>query len=116
MDADQLTEYFNDPSGSDAAGHIDSQTLSSVFIDHRQTLELLPVGTGIEHKVISPHLSHARCRQRAWAGARHASPWPLSRYLQAMQPPEPMRPIGTHRMTTSGEEHLNASIPVTRVL
>ena len=36
-----------------------------LLIDHRQTLQLLPVGTDIEDKIVGTQISRARCRQRA---------------------------------------------------
>ena len=43
---------------------------SRKLIDHRQALQLLAVGTGIEHEVVGPDLARGRCRQRA------AGDWP----------------------------------------
>ena len=74
VNADQLAQHLDDSAGADAAGHIDRQALARELIDHRQTLQLLAVGAGIEHKVVGPDLAHGRCRQRPRAtGSLHAA-------------------------------------------
>src|SRR5258706_1234298 len=88
MNADQLAQHLDHASRADAARHIDRQALVCELIDYRQSLQLLAIGTGIEHEVIGPHLAHGRCGQRPWAASRYASPWPFSRHLQPMQTPE----------------------------
>jgi len=54
VNADELRENFDHAGRSNSACNIDRQTFSGVLVDHRQTLQLLPVGTGIEHEVIRP--------------------------------------------------------------
>jgi len=48
-----------------------------------------PHCTRVEREVVCPDLVRSRGRQRPWAMGGHASPWPLSRHLQSVQPPQP---------------------------
>ena len=61
VNADKLREHLDDPAGADAAGDIDRQALPRELIDHRQALQLLAVGAGVEHEVVGPDLIRARC-------------------------------------------------------
>jgi len=116
MNTHQLAQHLDDSPRADIACHIDRQALTRKLIHDRQTLELLPVGAGIEHEVIGPHLAHGRCRQRPWAADCHAAPRPFSGHLQPMQAPKAVRTVSAHRVTASLEEHLDAPVPVARVL
>ena len=114
--ADQSAQHFDDSRGANGASHIDGQALPGVLVDDRQTLELLAVGAGVEHKVIGPHLvTHAGCQ---WPGARsgHALPRPLTGHLEAGLAPEPVAALDAHRMTFSGQEYPNAPVAVARIL
>src|SRR5437763_8819871 len=91
-------------------------TLPGVLIDHRQALQLLAIGTGVEQEVVCPDLVRFRRRQRPWTSGCYAPPWPLSRYLQAVQPPQAMGPIGTHHVSTPRQEHLDAPIAIARIV
>lgn len=46
------------------ARRINHQTLPGVLIHHRQGLERLAIGAGIEHEVVAPHLTRASGRNR----------------------------------------------------
>src|SRR6185437_8311952 len=108
--AHQLGENLDDPRGADAAGDIDGQTLSRILIDHRQALQLLTIGTGIEHEIICPQISRACCRQRARAARRNTSPRPPSRDLQTTLAPQPVSSIGAHPVSSTLQEDLDAPI------
>src|SRR5271165_4250422 len=116
VNADQFAQHFDDPSGSDAASYVDRQALPSELIDHGETLELLAVGAGVEHKVIGPYLAHSHRCQRPWARDRYTPAWPFSRHLQLVQPPKAVRSIRTHGVTAAREEDLDASIAIPGVL
>src|SRR5260221_8045972 len=111
MIAALLPHPLDPPSRGDAARHIDRQALVCELIDHRQTLQLLPVGAGIEHEVIRPHLAHGRCGQRPWAASRYAPPRPLSGYLQPMQTPEAAGPVGAPCLTTAAPKKTGSPPP-----
>jgi hypothetical protein len=53
----------HDAGRSSKADHINGQALTTEFIDHRQTLPLLPIGTDIKYRVIGPHLTLEHCRR-----------------------------------------------------
>jgi hypothetical protein len=55
VNADQLAQYLDDATGADAPSHVDRQTLAGELIDHRQALELLTVGAGVEYRIIGPY-------------------------------------------------------------
>ena len=63
--ADQARQHVDHSARADAAGHVDRQALVGEFVDHRQTLELLAVGAGIEHEVVGPDVIGGPRRQRA---------------------------------------------------
>src|SRR5260221_2977827 len=108
MNADQLAQHLDHASRADAARHIDRQALVCELIDHRRTLQLLPVGAGIEHEVIRPHLAHGRCGQRPWAASRYAPPRPLSGYLQPMQTPDAVGALRAPCMTPAAPKNPEA--------
>lgn len=81
MHAHGPAEHLDDSRRANTSGHVDGQTLTRELIDHRQTLQLLTIGAGVEHKVVCPKVSRARCRQRARPARRNPSPWPFSRHL-----------------------------------
>src|ERR1017187_6675164 len=114
--AHEFRQHLDHSARTDAAADIDGQTLSRVFINYRKTLDLLAIGARIEHEIVRPDLAHVRCRQRAWAMQRHAAAWAFSRHLEPMQLPQPIGSIRAHRMTTTLEEHLDASVAVARIL
>jgi hypothetical protein len=116
MNADQFAQNVDDSSGANASGYVDRQALARELIHDRQALELLPIGTGIEHEVIGPHLAHGHCRQWPWAASRHTAPGPFPRHLQLMQAPKAMGPIRAHGMSTPSQEDLDAPISVPRIL
>lgn len=55
VQADQTAQDLNDATGTNAARHINGQALPGVLIHHGQTLQGLPVGTGVKDEVIAPH-------------------------------------------------------------
>jgi hypothetical protein len=54
MNADQLGQDFDHAPRSNRSGPVNRQAFTRVLIDHRQTLQLLAVGTRIEYEVIRP--------------------------------------------------------------
>src|SRR5450755_3317389 len=114
--ADQLAQHLDDSAGADAAGHVDRQALMRKLINDRQTLQLLPVGAGIEDEIVRPYLAHGGWRQWPRTRTSYTPPCPLFRHLQLVQPPEPMGPIGAHPMSASLHKDLDAPISVPRVL
>src|SRR5688500_13198836 len=106
MDAHELCEYLDHAARTNTTGDIDCQALPRVLIDHRQTLQLLAVRTGIEHKVIGPDgIGSARC-QGAGPTVGDSSPWSLSRHLQASFLPESKRAVGAHHVSAAREKDL----------
>src|SRR6185437_12765521 len=116
MHAHKLGQNLDDPRRADAAGDVDGQTLSRVLINHRQALQLLTVGTGVEHKIICPQVSRARCRQWARATGRSPSPRPPSWDLQTTLAPQPVSSIGAHPVSPTLQEDLDAAIPIPGIL
>jgi len=49
---DQATEHLDDAAGTDAALHVDLQTLARLLVDDSQAFELLAVRAGVEHEII----------------------------------------------------------------
>ena len=81
MNADQFGEHLDDAPRSDAARHIDGETLPSVLIDHRQALQLLAVGTGVKDEVVRPDPVLGRGRYRPRPRTGNASSRPSLRHL-----------------------------------
>jgi hypothetical protein len=79
-------------------------------------LELLAVGTMIEHEVVGPDL--VRSAWRLWLRPRHcdALPGPLAWQLQARDAPEPVGSPDTHPMAVSAEKDADAAVAVARIL
>jgi len=111
VNADQLGEHVDDTARSDAARNIDGQTLSGVLIDHRQTLQLLPVGTSVKHEVVSPDPVLGRGRYRPQPRTGDASSRPFLRHLQASRRPDPVRSIGAHWPAAPLQKDLDTAIP-----
>jgi len=111
VNADELREHFDHSGRSNAACHIDRQTFTGVLIDHRQTLQLLPVGTGVKHEVVRPDpvLGCGRYRPRPRTGETAARS--LLRHLKPYRRPYPVGAVGAHRQTTPLQENLNPSVP-----
>src|SRR5690606_21037786 len=116
MRAHELRENLDDATGADASSHVDRQAFTRVLIDDRQALELLAVGAGVEHEVISPDLIGTERRNRPRPARSNAPPRPLLRHLKAVLPPDPVRAIRAHRMSSAGQEHLDATIAIAWVL
>ncbi len=60
--ADPLREHLDDSSGPKAPSDVDRQALARELVDHREALELLTVGAGVEYEVVRPHLVCTGCR------------------------------------------------------
>src|SRR5690606_18609339 len=97
----ELGKDLDDSTGANAAGHVDRQTFACVLIDHGQALQLLPIGAGVEHEIVGPHLIGAERRDGPRPARRNTSPWPFFRYLKAVLPPNPMGSIRTHRVAAA---------------
>src|SRR5258708_19015911 len=110
VNANQFTQYLDDPAGADAPGHVDRKALARELIDHGEALELLTIGAGVEYKVIRPYLTHRHRCQRPRARGRYTPAWPLFRNLQLMQPPEPVSSIRAHGVTAAHQEDLDAPV------
>ncbi len=87
MNADQLGQDFDDASRANRSSYIDRQAFTRVLVDHRQTLQLLAVGTCIEDEVVRPDVPCRRRRLRPGAAHRHTPAWSLARHLQAGKTP-----------------------------
>src|SRR5580698_7598303 len=116
MLANQFRQDLDEPSGADTASDIDRQALACMLVDHREALQLLTIGAGVKHKVVSPHLVRRERWKWSRPGARHTSPRPFSRHLQPGEAPQSVRSIRTHLLTPSGEKYVDASIPVPGIL
>ena len=65
--AHQLTQNFDHPLRAQTTGDIVRQTFTRVFIDYRQTLDLLRTRAAVKHKIARPDLIHPTRRQpRIW--------------------------------------------------
>jgi len=67
MEADEPRKHLDYAGGPNAAGDIDRQRFARVFVDHRQTLQLLPIGAGVEDEVVGPDPMRGsrRCGKRS---------------------------------------------------
>lgn len=110
MNADELQEHFDHSDRSSAASHIELQTFLGVLVDHRHTLQLLPVGTGVKQKVVRPDSALGRSRYRPRPRTGETAPPPLFWHLQPCRRPYPVGPVSTHRQTTPLGKHLNAAV------
>ena len=54
VNADQFGEHLDDAIRAKTLQNVDSEALSGVLIDHRQTLQLLPIGASVKHEVVRP--------------------------------------------------------------
>ena len=59
MHTDKFAENFNDAIRPNASRHIDRQTLTRIFVDYRQTFQLLAISARIKHEVVRPDLIRA---------------------------------------------------------
>ena len=89
------------------AGHVDRQAFAGPLVDNRQTLERLPVGAGIEHEVVRPHVVLCGRRQRPGPSRGHAASGAPPRDLQPRLAPEPIHPIGAHHVSLPSQENAN---------
>lgn len=64
MQTHQLCSHLYDVNRGGAPGDSDGQRLAGVFIDHRETIQRLVIGAGIEDKVVLPRLTQAGRRLR----------------------------------------------------
>ena len=71
VDADELREHLNHAAGSDPTRDVDRQAFAGPLVDDRQALERLPVGAGIEHEVVRPHVVLCGRRQRPGPSGGH---------------------------------------------
>jgi hypothetical protein len=72
---DQARQDFDHTWRADTAIDIDRQSFLGELVGHRQTLELLTIGTMIEHEIIRPHLVRPTRRVRARPSSSDALPW-----------------------------------------
>lgn len=82
------------------------------FADHRQALELLPVGAAVEDEVVGPHLVGRLRRRWPRPAARDTLPRPLARHLELRLAPQPVGSLSAHLETLTGEEHLDSTITI----
>src|ERR1700741_3609360 len=116
-DTDQPRQHLDHARRADAAVVLDRQSLLCELVRDRQALELLAVGTVIEHKVIGPNLVRtAWCLRSGASGRRQAPSRSLARHLQARKLPQPMRSAGAHAMTVAPEKDADAPIAAERIL
>lgn len=114
MKTDQLREHFDDPTRADRARHIDRQAFAREFIDDRQALQLLTIGTGVEDEVVSPNLPGCKRRLRPGARQRNAFPRTSPRHLESALLPRPPRAIDAHSMALTFEKDVDATIAITK--
>jgi hypothetical protein len=110
VNADQFGEYLDDTARADTPRHVDGQRLSGVLVDHRQTLQLLPIGASVKYEVVSPDpvLGHGRYRPRPRTA--DTSSRPFLRHLQPLRRPDPIRPVGAHRQAAPLKKDLDTAI------
>ena len=60
---DQPREHLDHARRADRATDVDRQALLGVLVDHRQALDLLAAGAGIEYEVVGPDLIGTEYRQ-----------------------------------------------------
>src|SRR5262249_15482218 len=114
--ADQPGQDLDYARRADAAIDIDRQCLLSELVSHRQTFELLTIGTTIEHEIVRPHL--VRSARRLWPrpARSHALARPLARHLQSRRLPQPVSSPWAHPMPVATEKNADAPIAVARIL
>lgn len=56
MNTDQSGELINDLYGAQASSNVDCQTFTYVFINDRQALEHLTIGTTVKDKIVGPYV------------------------------------------------------------
>jgi hypothetical protein len=110
MDADQLRQHLDYPSGADATRDIDRQTLAAEFVEYCQALELLAVGTGVKHEVVGSDMADLSRWQ--WPGPARGNPpsGTPARHLQAGLAPQPMGPIRSLRRWRNGGAFLISEV------
>ena len=80
--ADQAAQDLDDAFRADTARHIDRQHLADVLLDDRQAFELLAIGAGIEHEVVSPDSVRLGCSLHLIALAGHPTTGSLAGHLE----------------------------------
>jgi hypothetical protein len=89
------------------------------FVDHRQALELLPVGAAVEDEVVGPHLVGRLRRRWPRPAARDTLPRPLARHLELRLAPQPVGSLSpgfddNHIGETGGRARALPRAPVRR--
>ena len=110
--ADELREHLDHALGTDRAGHVDGQALVGELVDHRQALDLLALGGGVEDEVVGPgEVGIARCQRPRTAGGDaplRPSPW----QLQPRLTPQPVRAVYAERVALAAQEDADALVAV----
>lgn len=102
--------------GADAAGDVDCQALVGELVDHRQTLELLAVGAGVEYEIVGPDLVRGDWRQRTGSACGNPTPRTFARQAESGMTPQTASAIDTHTESFSTQEDPNPPIAVARIL
>src|SRR5690625_1692254 len=116
VQADQTAQDLNDATGTNAARHINGQALPGVLIHHGQTLQGLPVGTGVKDEVIAPHAISPDGQTRPWLCARHPTPLAFGRHLTCCLTPQACATLLANLDALATQKNTNAPRPKSRVL
>jgi len=96
VEANQAREYINYAPRADGASYVDRQALMRELVDHRQALDLVPIGASIEDEIVGPDVIGGTWRQRAGSRGRDASARSFPRQLQPSLAPQAFGARGAH--------------------
>jgi hypothetical protein len=86
------------------------------LVDHRQALDLLAFGGGVEHEVVSPHEVGVGRWKRSGPAAGDATSRTPTWQLEPCLPPQPVRAMHAESVTLAAQEDADAPVAVPWVL
>lgn len=89
--ANHAGQHLNNPARADRAAYVNSQAFPRVFVDQRQTLDLLAVGACVEDKIIRPEGWHEMASRVGAGWLPHANE-AVCEALAAQQVPTTVAP------------------------
>jgi hypothetical protein len=93
----------------DRASRLNAQALLAEFINDRQTLQLLAIGTAVKHKSVRPHLIRRRRHKRLTPVTAIYFKPSLRRYLKPCGGPDSGRSVSTNRHTIALQKDPNSA-------
>ena len=112
---DERFKHLDDATGTNAPGDIDGKCFMGPLVDDGEALELLPIRTRIEDKVVGPHLIGPCRRMGSRPRRRETPPPPFLRDLKARLLPQSVCAPRAHRQAIAPKQDANASIAPARV-